>query len=115
MPDTAKKDLKTFYSIGEVAEMFNVNPTLLRFWEKQFPQIVPKKAGRNVRQYTTKEIERIRIIYNLVKVRGMKLDAAAALIRKNNEGVARETELAGELRDIRAELLSLKRSLSQLE
>lgn len=115
MPLNTNKNLKLYYSIGEVSEMFGVNATLLRFWEKHFPQIVPKKAGRNVRQYTEAEIEKIRVVYNLVKVRGMKLDAAAALIRKNSEGVTRQTEAVDRLREVRAELVSLKRALGELE
>ena len=74
MPDNTGKDLKMFYSISEVAEMFDVQPTLLRYWEKHFPQIVPKRLNRKVRQYTQDEINKIRVVYNLVKVRGLKLD-----------------------------------------
>ena len=54
------KELKLYYSIGEVAKMFNVNESLLRFWEKEFPFITPKKAGGNVRQYRKEDIENIR-------------------------------------------------------
>lgn len=71
------KELKLYYSIGEVAKMFNVSETLLRFWEKQFPQISPRKSGRNIRQYSKEDIEEVRLVYNLVKVRGMKLAAPA--------------------------------------
>ena len=65
------KNLKLFYSIKEVAEMFGVNETLLRYWEKEFPQICPKKAGRQVRQYTQADIEQIRIdvVSRLRKIR----------------------------------------------
>ena len=80
------KDLKLYYSIGEVAQMFDVNETLLRFWEKEFPQICPKKGGRNVRQYTKENIEQIRTIYNLVKVRGLKISAARDALKKNKQG-----------------------------
>lgn len=109
------KDLKMYYSIAEVAEQFDVAPTLLRYWEKHFPQIVPMKAGRNVRKYTKDDIEKIRVVYNLVKVKGMKLDAAAALIRKNQEGVTKSSEVIDNLRAIRAELVSIKKELGELE
>ena len=109
------KDLKQYFSIAEVAEMFHVAPTLLRYWEKPFPQIVPRKVGRNIRQYTKDDIEKIRVVYNLVKVRGMKLDAAAALIRKNHSGVSKTTEVVDRLRMIREELVSIKSSLDQLQ
>ena len=75
------KELKLYYSIGEVAKMFNVSETLLRFWEKQFPQISPRKSGRNIRQYSKEDIEEVRLVYNLVKVRGMKLAAAREALR----------------------------------
>ena len=109
------KDLKVYFSIAEVAEMFGVNATLLRYWEKEFPQIVPKKGGRGVRQYTREEIDKIRVVYNLVKVRGMKLEAAAALIRKNKDGVEKTSELVDNLRSIRSELAALRTSLSHLQ
>ena len=53
------KNLKIYYSIGEVAQMFGVNESLLRYWEKRFPQLSPKKAGRDVRQYTQEDIEMV--------------------------------------------------------
>lgn len=109
------KDLKRFFSIAEVAEMFGINATTLRFWEKQFPQITPKKSGRNVRQYTKDDIERVRVVHNLVKVRGMKLDAAASLIRRNKDGVEKTTDLLDTLREIRAELMDIKHNLATLE
>ena len=78
-------DLKLYYSISEVAAQFDVAESLLRFWEKQFPNIHPKKGGNNVRQYTQADIEEIRVVYNLVKVRGMKLNAAKEILSKNKK------------------------------
>lgn len=109
------KDLKLYYSISEVAQMFDVNETLLRFWEKEFPQINPKKTGRNVRQYTKENIEQIRTIYNLVKVRGLKISAARDALRKNKEGTIQTIEVVERLRAIKAELLEIKRELGGLE
>ncbi len=110
-----EKNLKHFYSISEVAEMFEVNETLLRFWEKEFPQINPKKGGRGVRQYTKEDIEIIRVIYNLVKVRGLRIEAARELLKKNHEGTAQQTEVVDRLRAIREELVTLKAELGDLE
>lgn len=115
MPLNTEKNLKRYYSIGEVAEMFNVNDTLLRFWEKEFPQITPKKVGRGVRQYTRENIETIRVIYNLVKVRGLRIEAARELLKKNHEGTAQSTEVVDRLRSIREELVLLKRQLGDLQ
>lgn len=70
------KELKLYYSIGEVAKMFDVNESLLRYWEKEFPIISPKKAGGNVRQYRKEDIENIRLVYHLVKEKGMTLQGA---------------------------------------
>lgn len=114
MPLKTDKDLKRFYSITEVAAMFGVNDTLLRFWEKEFPQISPKKAARGVRQYTKDDIETIRVVYNLVKVRGLRIDAARELLKKNHEGTAQSTEVVDRLRAIREELMALKHELGDL-
>ena len=109
------KDLKLYYSIGEVAQMFNVSETLLRFWEKEFPQqIAPKKSGRNVRQYTKEDIEQIRIVYNLVKVRGLKISAARDLLKKNKEGVGNSSEVIDRLQAIKAELQAIRAELGSL-
>ena len=70
------KELKLYYSIGEVAEMLGLSETLLRYWEKEFPSITPKKAGRNVRQYSQEDIDQLRLVRHLVKDKGMKLAAA---------------------------------------
>ena len=80
MPYNPNKELKKFYSISEVAAQFNVAESLLRYWEKEFPSIQPRKSGRNIRQYNQEDIEEIRVIHNMVKVRGMKLAAARQAI-----------------------------------
>ena len=115
MPLNPNKDLKMYYSIGEVAAIFNVNETLLRFWEKEFPQIKPKKIGRNIRQYTKEDIEQIRLIYNLVKVRGFKIAAARETVKKNKEGAANTMEVIERLQKVKAELLAIKKELGALE
>ena len=110
------KDLKQNYSIGEVAKIFDVNETLLRFWEQEFPQIKPKKTtGRNIRQYTKADIEQIRIIYDLVKVRGLKLAAARELLKKNKEGTEQKLDVVARLRAIKEELLMIRSNLSAME
>ena len=77
------KQLKLYYSIREVAEMFGVNESLIRYWEKEFAEIAPKRAGGNIRQYTKEDIESIRQIYYLVKEKGMTLwDAMVAMYEK---------------------------------
>ncbi len=115
MPLNPNKDLKRYYSIGEVAAMFDVNETLLRFWEKEFPQISPKKSGRNIRQYTKEDIEQIKLIYNLVKVRGLKIAAAREALRKNKQGTVQTAEVIDRLRTVKAELQAIRKELGDLE
>ena len=109
------KDLKMFYSIGEVAQMFNVTETLLRFWEKEFPTIKPQKAGRGIRQYTKADIEQVRLVYHLVKERGMTLQGARDTIRRDkSKTVNRNIEVIEKLKDIRSELQAIGRDLNGL-
>lgn len=108
------KELKLYYSIGEVAEMFGLTETLLRYWEKEFPSISPKKSGRNIRQYSQADIDEIRLIYNLVKVRGMKLAAARKAIKNSREEIARNLEVMERLEAVKAELLLMKKELDGL-
>ncbi|MCR4917189.1 MAG: MerR family transcriptional regulator [Prevotella sp.] len=110
------KNLKLYYSIKEVAEMFDLNESTLRFWETEFPYLKPKTTGANkVRQYTQKDIDQIRLIHNLVKVRGFKLAAARKMINANRDGSDRKAEVLTRLIDIRSELQLLKRQLDGLQ
>lgn len=108
------KDLKKFFSIQEVADMFDVNESLLRFWETEFPQLSPKRAGRGVRQYTKDDIKLVGIIHDLVKRRGMKLAAAREVLKKNKDGAYRSNEAIDMLKDIRAKLVELRSQLGTI-
>lgn len=109
------KDLKLYYSIGEVAQMFNVTETLLRFWEKEFPTIKPQKAGRGIRQYTKADLEQVRLVYHLVKERGMTLQGARDAIRRDkSKGINRNIEVIEKLKDIRTELQAIGKDLGEL-
>ena len=109
------KDLKMFYSIGEVAQMFNVSETLLRFWEKEFPTIKPQKAGRGIRQYTKADIEQVKLVYHLVKERGMTLQGARDTIRRDkSKTVNRNIEVIEKLKEIRSELQAIGRDMNGL-
>ena len=110
------KNLKLYYSIKEVAQMFGLNESTLRFWETEFPHLKPKTTGPNkVRQYTEKDIKEIRMIHNMVKERGFKLAAARKLINANRDGSDRKAEIITRLTDIRSELQLLKRQLDGLQ
>ena len=109
------KDLKLYYSIGEVAQMFNVTETLLRFGEKEFPTIKPQKAGRGIRQYTKADLEQVRLVYHLVKERGMTLQGARDAIRRDkSKGINRNIEVIEKLKDIRTELQAIGKDLGGL-
>ena len=110
------KNLKLYYSIREVAEMFGLNESTLRYWEQEFPYLKPKVSGATkVRQYTEKEIEQIRLIHNLVKVRGFRIAAAKKLINANRNGVDKKADVLESLIDIRTELQALKKQLDYLQ
>ena len=109
------KDLKMFYSISEVASMFNVTETLLRYWEKEFSNIKPQKAGRGIRQYTKADIEQVRLVYHLVKERGMTLQGARDMIKRDKGGETnRNIEVIERLKSIRTELQAIGRELNGL-
>lgn len=105
------KNLKLYYSISEVADMLGVNESLLRYWEKEFPQLCPKKAGRGVRQYCKEDVETAKLIYHLVKERGMTLPGARQRLKDNREATLRNYELVDRLKNIREELVSMRDAL----
>ena len=109
------KNLKLYYSIKEVAAMFGLNESTLRYWEQEFPYLKPKTSGpAKVSQYQEKDIEQIRLIHNLVKVRGFKLAAAKKIINQNRDGADRRAEVLTRLIDIRDDLQLMKRQLDGL-
>ncbi len=108
-----EKDLKLYYSISEVADMFGVNQSLLRFWEKEFPQISPKTNSRGVRQYRKEDVETVRLIYHLVKEKGMTLHGARQRLKGNKEETVRNFEIINRLKEIKEELLSITRELDE--
>ena len=112
MADTVLNDEKFYYTIREVAQTIGFSETLLRYWEKEFPQqIAPKKVARGVRKYTKEDIEKIRTIYDLVKVRGLKLAAAREVLKQNKQGTAQPLEAIQRLRKVKEELVAMKRAL----
>ena len=107
------KDLKLYYSVSEVAQMLGVSESLLRFWEKEFPQITPKKAGRGIRQYRKEDIDTLKLIYHLVKEQGMTLQGARQRMEVNNKNQTTSNfELLERLRAIREELVGMRDALN---
>lgn len=103
---------RLYYSIGEVAEMFGVNESLLRFWEKEFDIITPRKTEKGTRYYRKEDIEVIKLIYYLVKEKGMTLAGAKKKLKENKEGVIRNHEIIDRLQAIRSELIGIRDELS---
>ena len=106
-----ENDLKMFYTISEVAEMFNVNESTLRFWEKEFPALAPKKAGRGIRQYQQKDIDLIKLIYHLVKEEGMTIPGARQRLHVNKDNTDKKVEVLERLKRIRQELAGMRDAL----
>lgn len=96
--------------------MFGVNESTLRYWETEFPYLKPKALSSNkVRQYSEKDIEQIRLIHNLVKVRGFKLAAAKKIINSNRDGADKKAEVLTRLMSVRDDLQALKKQLDGLQ
>ncbi len=104
---------KLYYTMGEVAEMFDVNPSLLRHWETQFPELKPKRNKKGNRLFSAKDVENLKLIYHLVKERGMTLDGARKALRQHrrDDGIARDAALMERLQRIRALLAEVREEL----
>lgn len=109
------KNLKLYYSIKEVAQMFNVSESLLRYWETEFPTLRPKTTPNKVRQYSEADIKQVRNIHNLLKVRGFKIAAAHKMINKNPTTVDKSADILNTLISVRDELKDLKKQLDSLQ
>lgn len=105
---------KRFYRIGDVADILGIPASTLRFWEKEFTIIKPVRNAKNTRLYTPKDIETIKMIHYLVKEKGLKLDAAQAMIRRNRDGVSKRFEVIDRLKSIKSQLLHLKKALEEV-
>ncbi|MGG6230154.1 MerR family transcriptional regulator [Tenacibaculum sp. SDUM215027] len=102
---------KRYYRIGEVAKAFGVNSSLIRFWDKEFEIINPKKNAKGDRLFTQEDVKNFKIIYNLVKERGFTLDGAKQKLKKNPEGVLNNQEIISRLETVKAELIKIKNQL----
>jgi DNA-binding transcriptional MerR regulator len=111
MPYKEKKVEKLYYSIGEVAEMFNVNTSLIRYWEKEFDVIKPKKNKKGNRHFTKEDIENFGLIYYLVKELGMTLKGAQKKMKENRQETISNYEIVKSLRNIKSLLLEVKEEL----
>ncbi len=102
---------KLYYSIGEVAKMFDVNTSLIRFWEKEFNIIKPKKNKKGNRMFTQQDVDNFHIIFHLVKERGFTLQGAKDKLRENKKDTVDNTEVVKTLQKVKEFLKEIKADL----
>ncbi|WP_202668889.1 MULTISPECIES: MerR family transcriptional regulator [Odoribacteraceae] len=111
MMEPEKQSLKVYYSIGEVADMFQVNTSLIRFWEKEFDIIKPHKNKKGNRQFTKADIDNFHLIYHLVKEKGMTLKGAQMKLSEQKAETEANFEVVKRLQAIKEELILIKEQL----
>ncbi|MCB4809592.1 MerR family transcriptional regulator [Tamlana sp. 62-3] len=102
---------KRYYSIGEVAKAFGVNTSLIRFWEKEFDVLKPKKNAKGNRKFTPDDIKNLKFIYHLVKERGFTLEGAKTHLKEEKKQALNTFEIVSKLENIKSQLLKLKENL----
>ena len=111
MPYKEKEIKKLFYPIGEVAQMFNVSVSSIRYWEKEFDILKPKKNKKGNRMFTKKDVENLRIIYHLTKERGFTLEGAKRKLRENKTDTIDNIEIISHLKNIRKFLVEFREEI----
>ncbi|MBE6205724.1 MAG: MerR family transcriptional regulator [Rikenellaceae bacterium] len=106
---------KLYYSMGEVAEMFDVNRSLIRHWETKFDCLRPHKNKKGNRMFTPEDVEKLKQIYHLVKEQGMTLEGANKVMRASSKGLSREADLLEHLQRIRSILVEVRDGLGSAE
>ena len=102
---------KIYYSIGEIAKAFDVNPSLLRFWEKEFKEIHPKKKQGRTRKYTPEDVASIQIIYHLLKEKGLTIEGAKKQLKLKNISEDGNLVVIQKLEQLKSDLERLKKNL----
>ena len=102
---------KRYYNIGEVAEAFDVNTSLIRFWEKEFDLLQPKKNAKGNRKFTPGDVKNLELIYYLVKERGFTLEGAKIHLKENKHKTLDNFEIIRKLETVKTELLKIKDNL----
>ena len=111
MPYKEKQIEKLFYPIGEVAQMFEVSVSSIRYWEKEFDILKPKKNKKGNRMFTKKDVDNLRIIYHLTKERGFTLEGAKKKLRENKADTIDNVEIINHLKSIRQFLVEFRKEL----
>jgi len=102
---------KRYYGIGEVAQAFNVNTSLIRFWEKEFDILQPKKNAKGNRKFTPDDIKHLKFIYHLVKERGFTLEGAKTHLKEEKKKSLNIFEIISKLEDVKSQLKKIKEQL----
>jgi DNA-binding transcriptional MerR regulator len=102
---------KRYYSIGELAKAFNVNASLIRFWDKEFDILKPKKNAKGNRMFTPEDVKNLQLIYHLVKERGFTLDGARVHLKEGQKKTLDKFEIISKLEGIKSQLMSIKNEL----
>jgi DNA-binding transcriptional MerR regulator len=102
---------KRYYGIGEVARAFDVNTSLIRFWEKEFDVLQPKKNAKGNRKFTPQDIKNLQLIYHLVKERGFTLDGAKIHLKEEKQKTLSNFEIIQKLERVKTELIKIKNQL----
>lgn len=102
---------KRYYSIGELAKAFQVNASLLRFWEGEFDILKPKKNAKGNRMFTPEDLKNLQLIYHLVKERGFTLDGAKTHLKENKKKSLNKFEIIQRLENIKETLVNLKNEM----
>ena len=111
MPYKEREIEKMYYTIGEVAKQFDVSTSLIRFWEKEFDILKPKKNRKGDRFFTQKDLDHLKIIYHLVKERGYTLKGAKQKLKENKQDVIDHVQMVDSLKRVRQFLVDLKQQL----
>lgn len=111
MPYKETETTKLYYTIGEVSRMFDVNASLIRFYEKEFEVLQPKKNKKGNRLFTAVDVENLRIIFHLVKDRGFTLQGAKSKLKENKDDVIHTSEIFDSLQKVKGFLLEIKENL----
>ncbi len=102
---------KRYYSIGEVARAFNVNASLIRFWDKEFEILKPKKNAKGNRMFTPEDVKNIKLIFHLVKERGFTLEGAKTHLKQGQKKTLDTFEIINKLEGIKSQLTNIKNQL----
>lgn len=104
---------KSYYKIKDVSELLGVPTSALRYWEKEFPECAPRRSSTNIRYYTPKDIETLRMINYLLKIKGLKIEAAKEQMKSNRKNISKRVDIIESLTETRNELEKLLSALQK--